>query len=72
MLMMLVQSEIRRLPNCFCAVGRILCKKCGCKGSLLKVREEKYKGEHGGHRWSLLAEKDSFSFSGTFKTYTNV
>jgi hypothetical protein len=29
----------------------------GRKGSLLKVREGKYKGEHDRHRWSLLTER---------------
>jgi hypothetical protein len=53
----------------FVSHGRIHGRTCGCKGSLLKVREEKYKREHGGHRWSLLAERVSFSFLGTFKNF---
>jgi hypothetical protein len=32
----------------FVLCGRIHGRTCGCKGSLLKVREGKYKGEHGG------------------------
>jgi hypothetical protein len=42
----------------------------GCKGSLLKVRKGKYKGELGGHRWSLPAER-CFCSSGALKTYAN-
>jgi hypothetical protein len=39
--------------------------------SLLKVREGKYKREHGGHRWNLQAERVYFSSPGAFKIYTN-
>jgi hypothetical protein len=39
-----VQSVIKRLLNSLCSTVR----NPGSKGSLLKVREGKYKGEHGG------------------------
>jgi hypothetical protein len=42
-LMALVLSVIRKLPNSLC-LGRIHGRTCGCNGSLLKVREGKYKG----------------------------
>jgi hypothetical protein len=35
----MVQSVIRRLPNSLCPVGRIHGKTCGCKWSLLKLKE---------------------------------
>jgi hypothetical protein len=41
-----------------------------CEWGLLKVREREIDRECGGHRWSLLAEKEH-AFSGAFKTYTN-
>jgi hypothetical protein len=41
----------------------------GYKWSLLKVREGKYKKEHGGCRWNLQAERACFSSLGAFKTY---
>jgi hypothetical protein len=44
----LVQSVIRRLPNSFCPSGRIHGRTHGCKWSLLKIRNGKYKGKHGG------------------------
>jgi hypothetical protein len=47
MLTALVQSVIRRLPNSLCPAGRIHRRTRGHKWSLLKVREGKYKGEHG-------------------------
>jgi hypothetical protein len=52
--------------------GRIHGRTCECKGSLLKVRKGKYKGEHGRSRWSLPAERVCFCFSGAFKTYDNL
>jgi hypothetical protein len=51
-LMALVQSVIRRLPNSLCPMGRIHGRTHGCKWSLLKVREGKYKREHEGPRWN--------------------
>jgi hypothetical protein len=47
MLMLLVQSMIRRLPNSLCPTGSIHHRTHGCKWSSLKVRKGKYKGEHG-------------------------
>jgi hypothetical protein len=47
-LMPLVQSVIRRLPNSLCPTGRVHRRTRGCKWSLLKVRREKYKGENSG------------------------
>jgi hypothetical protein len=46
--MVLVQSVIRRLANSLYPPGRIHGRTRGCKGNLLKVREEEYKGKHGG------------------------
>jgi hypothetical protein len=43
-----VESMIRGLPNSLGPWGRIHGRTQGCKWSLLKVREEKYKMEHGG------------------------
>jgi hypothetical protein len=39
----------------------------GCKWSLLKVRERKYKMEHGGPRWTLEADRMCFSFQELLK-----
>jgi hypothetical protein len=47
MLMALVQSGIRRLPYSLCPVEKIHCRTRGHKWNFLKVREGKYKGEHG-------------------------
>jgi hypothetical protein len=44
----LVQSVIRRLPNLCFQWGGIHGRTNGHKWSLLKVREEKYKGKHDG------------------------
>jgi hypothetical protein len=41
----------------------------GVKRSLFKVREGKYKKEHGGHRWNLLAERACFSSPADFKIF---
>jgi hypothetical protein len=49
----------RRLPNTLCLAGKNPSQECECKWSLLKVREGKYKREHGGHRWYLEAERES-------------
>jgi hypothetical protein len=59
MLTTLMQSVIRSLPKSLCLAGGIHGRTRGCKGSLLKVKEEKYKREHGGHRWGLLTERAS-------------
>jgi hypothetical protein len=59
----------QKISKFFVQCGRIHDRTCGYKGSLLKIRERKYKGEHGGCRQSLLADRASFFFSGTFKTY---
>jgi hypothetical protein len=46
MLTALVQKSVfRRLPNS-CPEGRIQDRTRGCKWSLLKVRDGKYKGKH--------------------------
>jgi hypothetical protein len=45
-LMMLVESVIRRLQNSLCLKGRIHRRTHGCKWNLLKVRKVKYKREH--------------------------
>jgi hypothetical protein len=66
-----VQSTTR-LANSLCPLGRICGRTHGCKRSLLKVRKGKYKGEHSGHQWNLEAKRASFSFLGTFKSYTNL
>jgi hypothetical protein len=52
--------------------GRMHGRTRGCKWSLLKVREGKYKRGHGGTRWKVGAERESFSFPGAFKTYANL
>jgi hypothetical protein len=59
-LMAPIESVIRRHPDSLCLVGRIHCRTHGCKGSLLKVREEKYKGEHGGHRGVCQQREGAF------------
>jgi hypothetical protein len=46
-------------------------RTCRCKWGLLKVRKG-IQREHVGCRWSLMAESVCFSFSGAFKTYTNL
>jgi hypothetical protein len=46
--MALVQSVIRRLPNPFYPTRKNHGRTHGCKGSLLKGREEKYRGKHVG------------------------
>jgi hypothetical protein len=48
MLMALVQSVIRRIPNSSIPPERIHGRTCGYKESLLKVREKKYKVKHDG------------------------
>jgi hypothetical protein len=48
-----VQSD-QKTSKFFVPRGRIQGRKRGCIRSLLKVREGKYKRDHGGHRWSLL------------------
>jgi hypothetical protein len=68
MITALVQSVIRRLPNSLCPTR----KNHGCKRSLLKVREGKYKREHGRYRWSLMAAKVHFPYPGAFKIYPNL
>jgi hypothetical protein len=45
--MALVQSVIMRLPILRIPPERIHSRTHGCKGSLLKVREDKYKEKHG-------------------------
>jgi hypothetical protein len=44
----------------------------GHKGSLLKVREGKYKGNMMGPRWNLQTQRAFFSFLGDLKIYTNL
>jgi hypothetical protein len=44
----------------------------GCKWSLLKVREENYKGSMVGPRWNLEAERVWFSSTGALKIYANL
>jgi hypothetical protein len=56
MLMAPVQS-VQKTSKFFVSHEKNSGRTCGCKGSLLKVRERKYKREHGGHRWNLQAEK---------------
>jgi hypothetical protein len=63
--MVLVQSVIKRLPNTLYPTRKNTCRTHGCKGSLLKVKKEKYKGKHGGSQ--KLREPDLCS-SGAFKT----
>jgi hypothetical protein len=48
LLVVLVQSVIRRFPILCVQCGRIHDRTCGYKWSLLKVREGKYKGEPSG------------------------
>jgi hypothetical protein len=72
MLMVLVQSIIRRLPNSLYPGGKNPLQQHRCKCSLLKVRKGKYKGEYGGPRWSLLAKSVFFHSLGVFKTYKNL
>jgi hypothetical protein len=47
-LMALMQSIIRRLPNSLYPTRRNPWQDMRCKGSLLKVREEKNKWKHVG------------------------
>jgi hypothetical protein len=55
----------------FVPCGRIHGRTHRYKGNLLKVREQKYKREHGGQQVQS-AVRECFSFSGTFKTYANL
>jgi hypothetical protein len=71
-LTVMVQSVIRRLANSLCPAWKNLSRTCGCKWSLLKVREGNYKREHGGPSWDLEAEKACFSSPGAFKTFANL
>jgi hypothetical protein len=50
-------SVIKRLPNSLYPAGRIHGKTCGCKWSLLKVREGNTKGPWQGPNgiWKLMA-----------------
>jgi hypothetical protein len=68
LLMVLVESVIRRLPNSFSPVT-IHGRTHEYKWSLLKVREGNYKAEQGG---DLEAENTCLSFSGAFKIYPNL
>jgi hypothetical protein len=70
MLVVLVQSVIRRFPNSFCPVGKIRDRTHGCKGRLLKVREGKRnpKGYMRGPRQNLEAKRTCFCSSDAFKT----
>jgi hypothetical protein len=53
----------------FCVpLGRIHSRTCGCKGSLLKVREGKCKREHCGCRWNLEAKRACCFSPGAFQT----
>jgi hypothetical protein len=51
--------------------GRIQAECVGVNRVYEKLGEGKYKGSMMGPRWSLLAERACFSFSGAFKTYIN-
>jgi hypothetical protein len=55
-LMAMVQSVIRRIPNSLCSTWRNPWQDT-CKCSLLKVREGNCKREHGGPRWNLEAKR---------------
>jgi hypothetical protein len=59
---------IRRLPKPLCPSGKNPWQDTGYKGSSLKVKEGKYKREHGRHRWNPEAERLSVSSSGALKT----
>jgi hypothetical protein len=66
-----MQSVIRRLPNSLRLWGRIHGRTRGCKWSLLKDREGKYKG-------NIVEQVDSggqescFSVLGVFRIYANL
>jgi hypothetical protein len=54
---------IRRLPHSLCPTGKNPLQDTWVKMEFIKnTREGKYKGEHGGCKWSLPVEKASFSF----------
>jgi hypothetical protein len=57
--MVLVQSVIRRLPNSLYTTRKNPWQDIWCKGSLLKVREEK-KGSILGPRWNLRKNVSAF------------
>jgi hypothetical protein len=59
----------QKISKFFVPCGRIHGRTHGYKGSLLNIKKGKYKREHGWYRWSLLANRECFSPSGTFKTY---
>jgi hypothetical protein len=65
--MVLVHSVIRRLPNSLCPLGRMHGRTHGCKGSLLKVRGEKYKGKHGGVQVEATSQERVSLFFRCFK-----
>jgi hypothetical protein len=62
-----VQFVIRRLPNSLCSIGRIHPRTHGCKWSLLKVRERKYKREQGEVQVDSKDRKSVFLFPSCFK-----
>jgi hypothetical protein len=72
MLMVLVQSVIRRLPNSLSHREESMTRTCRCKWSLFQVRKGKYKGSMVGPRRNLGVERACFSSPSTFKTYTNL
>jgi hypothetical protein len=69
MLMVLVQSMIRRLPNFVCPKGRIHHRTYGCKWSLLEVSRGKYKGEHGGAQVESEGQESRLLF---FRCFLNL
>jgi hypothetical protein len=71
-LVVVVESVIRRLPNSLCPTRNNSWQDRWYKWSLLKVREGKYKKEPGGHSWNLQAERACFSSPVAFKTCANL
>jgi hypothetical protein len=61
-----VQSVIKRLPNSLFQPGRIHGRTYGHKGSLLNVKEAKYKKELGGAEVESGAQERELLFPRNF------
>jgi hypothetical protein len=69
------RADLSQRKILLCPRGRTHPRTNGNKWSLLnllKFREGKYRGEHGGGQLELEAKRVSFCSSGVFKTYHNL
>jgi hypothetical protein len=72
MLMALVQSVIRRLPNYLSCMEEPMAGHVGIKGICEKLENGNTKGSRMGLRWMLEDERAYFCSLGAFKTYDNL